>query len=57
MNNSNNSTAGYDLCAEIAPCFADKHHPVALVLICRHNGEFQHVVVVHLKETNGSTCL
>lgn len=30
------------------PCFADKHHPVALVLICCHDVEFQHTVVVHL---------
>lgn len=31
------------------PCFADKHHPVALVLICCHDVEFQHIVVIHLK--------
>lgn len=34
----------------VIPCFADKHHPVALVLIRCHNVEFQHIVVVHLKE-------
>lgn len=38
---------------ELIPRFADKHHPVALVLICGHDVEFQHIVVVHLKWTDG----
>lgn len=32
----------------MCPRLADKHHPVAFVLIRRHNVELQHVVVVHL---------
>lgn len=33
----------------IIPCFADKHHPVALILVRCHDVEFQYIVVVHLK--------
>lgn len=34
----------------VRPGFADKHHPVAFVLVRRHDVELQHVVVVHLKQ-------
>lgn len=36
-------------CATVMPCFADKHHPVALILICCDDVELQRIVVVHLR--------
>lgn len=39
---------GHQILLFTGPRLSDKHHPVAFILICSHNVELQHVVVVHL---------